>query len=187
MRKGYRYFLGFRPHLEPCRLIVAIGEQVGQRVRPELVHLTLCVVAEAGERDRFVLSRIRSALAGQAFSAFPVRLGRVSGNSNGAILKALGRQNEMQDFYRSVISLLAMREIEPLHRKSGLRAHVTLGYSACDFESFRAPLEWFPSELLLIESEVGSSRHNVLARWPFLPPRQPSLPFDGLWSWQAAA
>jgi hypothetical protein len=32
--------------------------------------------------------------------------------------------------------------------------------------------------LLLIESEVGRGVHNVLARWPLLPPSQGSFPFD---------
>jgi hypothetical protein len=31
--------------------------------------------------------------------------------------------------------------------------------------------------LLLIESEVGRGIHNVLARWPLLPPPQGTFPF----------
>jgi hypothetical protein len=77
-----------------------------------------------------------------------------------------------------LVRLLEACGIEPLHRKSGLHPHVTLGYRACEAELLKIALQCFPAELLLIESEVGLSRHNVLGRWPLLPPRQPLLPFD---------
>lgn len=189
MRKPdfYRYFLGFRPDLDLCRLLAAAGERAGQRVRMAYLHLTLCVIAETCERDHFLLLRVRSALAGQQLSSFPVHLGRVCGGASGAMVKALGCQHGIQDHYRALISLLATRDMAPMHRKSGLHAHVTLGHDPCRFERFKVPVEWLPSKMLLIESEVGLSRHNVLAEWPLLPPRQGSLPFDSPLSWRAAA
>ncbi|HEY0626935.1 MAG TPA: hypothetical protein VGD10_09400, partial [Allosphingosinicella sp.] len=146
MRKPefYRYFLGFRPCLDLCRQLAAIGAQAGQLVSLELLHLTLCVIAEPDERDHFLLPRVRSALAGYPLSSFPVHLGKVECGPKGAMLNALGRQREVQDFYRALISLLARRDITPLHRKSGLRAHVTLGHRSCLFRQFKAPIEWFP-------------------------------------------
>jgi RNA 2',3'-cyclic 3'-phosphodiesterase len=183
----YRYFLGFRPDLNLSRLLAAVGRQAGQRVRPQLLHLTLCVIAEARERDHFLLPRVRSALAGCSLSSFQIRLGRVHGGANGAMVNSLGRQEEIQNFYRALICLLAARGIAPLHRKSGLRPHVTLGHERCRFDPYKAAFEWFPTELLLIESEVGLSRHNVLGRWPLLPPSQGSLPFPPPISCRAAA
>lgn len=183
----YRYFLGFRPCLALCRLLAAIGERAGQRVRMERLHLTLCVIAEPRERDHFLLPRVQLALAGQPFSSFPVHLGRVCGGASGAMVEALGCQHGIRDYFRALILLLAARDMAPMHRKSGLHPHVTLGHDPCRFDPFKAPIEWFPTEMLLIESEVGLSRHNVLAKWPLLPPPQGSFAFDPPLSWRAAA
>jgi 2'-5' RNA ligase len=174
----YRYFLGFRANPRLSRFLAAIGADVGQSVRPELLHLTLCVIAEAGERDHFLSSRVRAVLAGPALHSFGIALGRVSGGSGGALVRTIGRQEGIQDFYSALVRLLARRGLVPLHRKSGLHPHITLGHEPCRFDRFNVAIEWFPSELLLIESEVGRSRHTILGRWPLLPPRQGFLPFD---------
>jgi RNA 2',3'-cyclic 3'-phosphodiesterase len=166
----YRYFLGFQPEPRLHPAFATAGDRAGQQVRPDLLHLTLCVISETGERDRFLLPQVRSALDDQRFSSFPVRLGRVGGSPAGAMVSALGCQHEIQDFYGKLTARLAAQSIAPLHRKSGLRAHVTLGHEPGRFEPFKAPLAWLPAELLLIESLVGWSRHDVIARWPLLPP-----------------
>jgi hypothetical protein len=67
--------------------------------------------------------------------------------------------------------------LPPLHRKSGFRPHVTLGHDRCRFPRYRIELEWIPDRLLLIESEVGLTKHKVLSEWPLLPPRQGVLRF----------
>jgi 2'-5' RNA ligase len=176
----YRYFLGFRPDPALRGPLADIGVKLGQRVRPELLHLTLCVVSEAPTRNLFLLPRIRAALAGQELHSFPVRLGKVGGGENGAAIRTTGRQDEIQDFYRALVRWLARRGIAPLHRKAGLNPHLTLGYDSCRFDPFRIAVEWLPRELLLIESEVGNGTHNVLCRWPLLAARQGELPFDPL-------
>lgn len=174
----YRYFLGFRANDRLSRFLAAIGAEAGQRVRPELLHLTLCVIAEVGERDRCLSSRVGAALAGQAFHSFRIALGRVGGGSGGALVRTIGRQDGIQDFYGALARWLARRDLVPLHRKSGLHPHITLGHDPCRFDRFNVAIAWVPDELLLIESEVGRSRHNILGRWPLLPPRQGLLPFD---------
>lgn len=173
----YRYFLGCRPGPDLRCLLAGLGEAARQEVRIDLLHLTLCVIAEGRERDHFLLPRVQAALAGQPLGSFQIRLGRVRGNCHGAMVGEIGRQDQIQDFYRALIRMLGTRDIVPLHRKSGLKAHITLGYEACDMEPFRFPFEWFPDQLLLIESEVGATKHNVLGSWPLLPPPQGSFPF----------
>lgn len=179
----YRYFLGFRPDAPARRLLAAAGKEAGQagkRVPDELLHFTLCVVreTEGQERDHFVLRRVEAALTGHTPASMPIPLGRVTGGSHGAWVRTIGRQDAIQDFYGALVRLLRARGIEPLHRKSGLRPHVTLGHDRCDFPPFRVEIEWVPGELLLIESEVGLGKHNVLRRWPLLAPAQEVLPFE---------
>lgn len=174
----YRYFLGFRPHESLRVALVAIAKRAGQQLRSRLLHLTLCVVAENEQRDAFLGARVGAALDDQALSSCMVRLGRVHAGPHGALLRTIGRQPDIQDFYRKLLYLLDKRDIAPLRRKSGLRPHVTLGYGPCRFYPFDVALEWMPNELLLIESEVGKSVHHVIASWPLLPPAQGMLCFD---------
>ena len=73
--------------------------------------------------------------------------------------------------------MLETQGLEPMHRKSGLRPHITLGYGACDFEPIPAAWRWTPRELVLIESHVGHSRHRVLQSWSLLAPAQGAFDF----------
>jgi hypothetical protein len=177
----YRYFLAFRPNLALRCWLESLADAAGQyenRIEADLFHLTLCVIAEFEHRDRFILSRVQSALAGQSLVSCPFWLGRLRGGRNGAAMRAMGRQWEIQAFYRMLLACLAARGILPLHRKSGLRPHVTFGYDPCAVDPFNLPYQWISDELLLIESEVGNGVHHVLARRPLLPPRQGAFAFE---------
>jgi 2'-5' RNA ligase len=179
MRAGYRYFLGFRPDPILRAWLASLGAAAGQiekRVAAEYLHLTLCVIAEGDDRDPFILARVTAALAGEALASCPIRLGRVIGGA-GAAIHTLGRQEEIQGFYRVLIARLASRDLFPLHRRSGLNPHVTLGYDRGPDVRYKRPREWIPTQLFLIESEVGQGRHNILGRWPLLPPPQGFFPF----------
>ena len=176
--QGFRYFLGIRPDPSDYPFLQRLGAALGQPTRLDLLHLTLCVVAELTERDRFIVRRIEAALAGQPLHSFAVNLSRAIAGSRGAFARTSGRQDEIQDFYRMLARRLLACGIVPLHRKSGLHPHVTLGHVAREAEVLKIALQWYPAEVLLIESEVGLGRHNVLRRWSLLPPRQPQLRFD---------
>lgn len=138
----------------------------------------MCVVAETARRDPFLAARIDAALAGVPWSCVPVRMGRVEAGPHGAAIHRLGGQAELQDFYDRLIARLAGRGIRPLHRRAGLRPHVTLGHAPVSRRRFVAPCRWVPGELLLIESAVGLGRHDIVASWPLLPPPQAALPLD---------
>ena len=176
----YRYFLAFLPdralRCELTRLCRITG-QLDKRIRPEHFHLTLCVIAEYGQRDRFIARRLDT-FDGRLPASCLIWLGKVRGGRNGATVCTIGRQHEIQAFYRALIGLLAQLRIAPLHRKSGFRPHVTLGYDRSDVDPFHVLWGWVPGELVLIESEVGNGIHNVLRRWPLQPPPQGLLPFD---------
>ncbi|HST37727.1 MAG TPA: hypothetical protein VLK25_14005 [Allosphingosinicella sp.] len=179
----YRYFLASRPNPPVCALLVALRGSTGQLDKPvatDRLHLTWCVIAETLERDRFMLPRVEAALSGQRLSSGPLWLGRVRGGKQGAAVYSRSRKPELLRLYRQLASILSVRDIHPMYRKSGLDPHITLGHDPCAFQTFRILHEWIPDELLLIESEVGCGVHHVLARWPLLPPLQGLLLFEPL-------
>src|SRR3546814_14967211 len=81
-----------------------------------------------------------------------------------------GQRREICGFYEAAAARLRAAGIAPLHRKAGLRPHITLGYDACAFASFDIAAWWLPEDLLLIESHVGKGRHVVLLRLPLARP-----------------
>ena len=177
---NYRYFLAFLPDLvlrcELARLRDAAGQFSG-RVKAEHLHLTLCVIAELAQQNRLITREVEVALARGLPPSCLIRLGKIIGGSGGAAIHTIGSRHEIQVFYKLLLRLLAEQQILPMHRKSGLHPHVTLGYDPSDFESLM-PWEWIPRELVLIESELGRGVHNVLRRWPLLSPSQGRLPFE---------
>jgi 2'-5' RNA ligase len=174
----YRYFLGIKVDPRSLPFFRQLGETLGLPIRLDMLHLTLCVVAQTAQRNRFVLRRIGNALRGQQLHSFAINLSRVRVGPHGVFARSFGRQDEIQDFFRALVRLLRIHGMEPLHRTSGLHPHVTLTHRASEPALLEIALRWFPAELLLIESEVGLSKHNVLGSWRLLPPRQPPLPFD---------
>jgi hypothetical protein len=103
----YRYFFAFRPDPALRCWLASLADAAGQsarRIKAEYFHLTLCVVAELVHRDRFIVSRADSALAGRELSACPLWLGRVHGGARGAAVRAMGRQHEIQYFYRMLLA-----------------------------------------------------------------------------------
>jgi 2'-5' RNA ligase len=174
----FRYFLASRPDARARQALAAIAEKVGQQPRPELLHLTFCVIAEVSVRDPLFAARVGAILADHSLSSVPIRLGKVRAGELGPMVRTIGRQMDIKQFYRTLTEPLASCGIFPRHRKSGLRPHVTLGYAPVQFDPFNVVIEWLPRELLLIESEVGNGRHHVVGRWPLLPPIQGSLCFE---------
>src|SRR3546814_13314922 len=67
---------------------------------------------------------------------FRSRLGRIHARNKGAEVVTRGLRSEVCAFYDAVAARLRRRGIEPLHRRAGLRPHVTLGYAPCAFEPF---------------------------------------------------
>lgn len=173
----YRYFIGCRPNAAVRSAMAQAAQAAQQRLLPDLYHLTFCVVLESRERDPSIVERVCAALVGADFRSAPIAFGRVAGGPRGAVIKAAGRQHELQDLYGSLVHRLRHSNLKPLYRKSGFHPHLTLGYEACHFLPFDIWLDWIPNELLLIESEVGLTRHNVLGRWPLLAPRQRCFDF----------
>lgn len=181
MTPMFRYFLGFQVPADRAgwlaRHLPASQGDMFAGLKPHLYHLTLCTIAETLAPHPFLRQHVAKAFAAGLPTASPIPFGRIVGKDLGAELVTVGNIAEIRQLFADVAALLAACDIEPMHRKAGLRPHVTLGYGACDFDPVPLAWTWTPRDLVLIESHIGHARHRVLQSWTLPPPAQGAFAF----------
>ncbi|MBJ7439535.1 MAG: hypothetical protein JHD35_10985 [Sphingopyxis sp.] len=181
MSPMFRYFLGFQINADRggwlARQLPPVPGDLFAGLKPHLYHLTLCTIAETAVANPFVRQHVAKAFAAGLPAASPIRFGRIVSKAMGAELVTVGSTAEIRQLYAAITLLLAPCGIDPMHRTSGLRPHVTLGYGACDFDAVPIAWTWIPGELVLIESHIGHRRHRVLQSWTLEPPAQAAFAF----------
>ncbi len=177
----FRYFLGFQVAADRAgwlaRQLPPVSGDLFAGLKPQLYHLTLCTIAETIEPQPFLRGQVAKAFACGLPAASPIPFARIVSRGTGAELVTAGSIGAIRETYAAIVARLATQGIEPMHRKSGLRPHVTLGYGDCAFDSVGVAWNWTPRELVLIESHIGHRRHRVLQRWSLEPPAQSSFAF----------
>jgi len=181
MTPMFRYFLGFQVAADRAgwlaRQLPPVSGDLFAGLKPQNYHLTLCTVAETTAQHPFLRQRVAAAFASGLPAASHIPFGRIVSREIGAELATVGNIGGIRHLYEGIVALLETQGIEPMHRKSGLRPHITLGYGTCHFEPVPTAWRWTPRELVLIESHVGHRRHRVLQSWPLLPPAQGAFAF----------
>ena len=179
----FRYFLGFQVAADRAgwlaRQLPPVSGDLFAGMKPQLYHLTLCTIAEADEPQPFLRAQIAKALDAGLPAASPIPFGRiVSRDGGGAELVTVGRVGGIRHAYNAIVARLAAQGIDPMHRKAGLRPHITLGYGQTEgFAPVPIAWTWAPRDLVLIESHVGHRRHRVLQRWTLASPAQACFDF----------
>ncbi len=177
----FRYFLGFQVAADRAgwlaRQLPAVSGDLFAGLKPQLYHLTLCTIAETNDPQPFLRGQVAKAFSAGLPAASPIPFGRIVSRGAGAELITAGSVGAIRHTYDAIIAHLATQAIEPMHRKSGLRPHITLGYGACEFDPVPLAWNWTPRDLVLIESHIGHRRHRVLQSWTLEPPAQGSFGF----------
>ena len=181
MSPMFRYFLGFQVPADRAgwlarQLPRATGDLFGA-LNPHLYHLTLCTIGETMVRHPYLRQQVAGALQDGLPAASPIPFGRIVAGDMGAEVTSVGSIAEIRAFYGALVGLLAPHGIAPMHRQSGLRPHITLGYGRCDFDPVPLAWTWVPRDLVLIESHVGHRRHRVLQSWILPSPAQGAFDF----------
>lgn len=175
MDPTFRYFLGFQVAADRAgwlaRRLPPTGDMFAH-LKPHLYHLTLCTIAETMLPQPFLRQRVAAALDAGLPAAAAIPFGRIVARDMGAELITMGGVGAIRALYETIVARLAAQDIEPLHRKSGLRPHITLGYGACAFAPVPLAWTWTPHNLVLVESHIGHRRHRVLQSWMLPPPAQ---------------
>ncbi len=177
----FRYFLGFQVAADRAgwlaRQLPPVSGDLFAGLKPQLYHLTLCTIAETMEAQPFLRGQVAKAFADGLPAASVIPFGRIVSRGAGAELITAGNIGAIRQTYEAIVARLAAQGIDPMHRKSGLRPHVTLGYGDCTFDPVRLAWNWAPRELVLIESHIGHRRHRVLHSWTLELPAQASFGF----------
>ena len=177
----FRYFLGFQVTAARAgwlaRQLPPVSGDLFAGLKPQLYHLTLCTIAETMEPQPFLPGQVARAFKAGLPAASPISFGRIVSRGAGAELITAGSLAAIRQTYEAIVARLAAEDIEPMHRKSGLRPHVTLGYGTCEFDPVPVAWNWTPRDLVLIESHIGHRRHRVLQSWTLAPPAQSSFDF----------
>lgn len=177
----FRYFLGFQVPTDRAgwlaRQLPSVSGDLFAGLKPQLYHLTLCTIAETMEPQPFLRGQVGKAFSAGLPAASAIPFGRIVSRGVGAELVTTGSIGAIRRTYESIVARLAAQGIEPMHRKSGLRPHITLGYGKCEFDPVPIAWNWAPQDLVLIESHVGHRRHRVLQSWTLAPPAQGSFAF----------
>lgn len=177
----FRYFLGFQVAADRAgwlaRQLPAVSGDLFGGLKPQLYHLTLCTIAETMEPQPFLRGQVAKALDAGLPAASPIPFGHIVSRGAGAELVTTGHVGGIRQTYDAIVARLAAHGIAPLHRKSGLRPHITLGYGECDFDPVPLAWTWAPQGLVLIESHIGHRRHRVLQSWTLAPPAQRCFAF----------
>jgi len=181
MSPMFRYFLGFQVPVDRAgwlaRQLPPVTGDLFAGLKPQNYHLTLCTIAETMMPHPFLRQQVARALGADLPAASAIPFGRIQSRETGAELVTAGSVAAIRQLYEAVVARLATQAIEPMHRKSGLRPHITLGYGACDFDPVPLAWHWTPGDLVLIESHVGHRRHRVLQSWTLPPPVQGAFDF----------
>lgn len=181
MAPNFRYFLGFQVPADRAgwlaRHLPPLPGDLFTGLSPHRYHLTLCTIAETQLPHPFLRQRVARALSDTLPAAAAIPFGRIVARDAGVELVTAGGIGAIRGLYDALVARLAGEDIAPLHRKSGLRPHVTLGYGDAGFDPVPLAWNWTPRELVLVESHIGHRRHRRLQGWALPAPVQALFDF----------
>lgn len=168
----HNLFLALKP---PPRIAKAIGlmrDRVGHgdgRVRDDRLHLTLLMICRLwdGLPPDVVASvcRVMDALTAEAFDLTFDRFG--PNGTHLALFPRHGRKG-LRSLRQQCEMLVERTGLLAGHRRS-FNPHMSLFYQPAAPGAGRiAPICWQATDIVLIDSHVGLTRHVEIARWPLI-------------------
>lgn len=164
----HRPFFALRPPPALARQVAQAATWFGaarDALPPERLHLTMFILDDRVELAPTLVDALLG--MGEAVRAAPiaVTLDVASGSERSIALRPAHRNAGLTALYRQLVGLA--RKAGVAERESyRFGAHMTLGYRrGSSFTQAIAPIGWEADELMLIDSHVGRTRHEVLGRW----------------------
>ncbi|MCM8731296.1 2'-5' RNA ligase family protein [Hephaestia sp. GCM10023244] len=178
-RPQHRHFFALRPPPAEARRIAHAADRwfatTGTPVHRDRYHITLFAFPEHGEVPRGWEESLCE--VGRTITAAPiaVTLDRLSGGHGPIVLRPSRRTAEWRALHRAIgdrVRAVGLRP-RPDYR---FQAHLTLGYrNGLALNEPIAPVAWRATDLVLIHSHVGLTRHDLVGRWPLTGAADPQL------------
>ena len=163
----HRPFFALRPTPRIARQIAMAAELFGHGVLPpERLHITLFILDDMPDLPAALGEALLGVGKGVALTPFEVTVDRLVGSQRSVALRPSGRNAGLTDLHAQ---LAMLARVAGIGVRDGWRfsPHLTLGYRDGPSTSERiAPVSWVADELVLIDSHVGATRHEVVGRWP---------------------
>lgn len=142
-------------------------------LRTDRFHVTLIHIGDFAGLPRGVVADTLRVGEDTAAPPFEVTFDRAASFSGAAQRKPFVLQggeglDDLRAFRRSLWDRLIRAGVKPLSRIE-FNPHVTLLYHPASIAGQPVePVRWTVDELLLIHSELGRTKYNVLGRWPLI-------------------
>lgn len=169
----HNLFFAARPPRPVADRIRQVWQLAGtdSRLRESTLHLSILPVERAATPDPWLVDDLCSRMDRFRFPAFTLVFDRLQTWQTGidkhdrAIV--LTTENG-HDSLRAMADALRAKALPGRHPKTALRPHVTLAYGPGFAEErlLAVPVRWTITEVVLVDSLVGQTRHVPLGRWP---------------------
>ena len=165
----HRLFFALVPPRPLARSIAAGAGWFGRgpgALAAERLHLTIFILDDMIEVPPGLLDGLREIGASLDMAAMEVVLDVASGSGRSIALRPGHRSDPLARLHALLANGAHARGIgaRPGYR---FAPHLTLGYRIdAPFSQPVAPVAWTADEIVLIDSHVGRTRHEVLGRWP---------------------
>jgi 2'-5' RNA ligase len=174
----HRYFFALLPPPTLARRIAHAAAPwftSGTQVRADRLHITMSILPDFPEVPRGLEGTLRDVGGKVASAPIAVTLDRVSAGTRSIALRPSRRIAALDALHRQIGAHSRALGV-PLRPGYAFNAHMTLGYrDGAPFSRTVAPFAWTATELVLIHSHVGQTKHEVVARWPLADEPDPQL------------
>ncbi len=176
----HRYFFALLPPAALARRIAHFAAPwftSGTPVRAGRLHITMSILPDFPEVPRGLEETLCDVGGNVASASIAVMLDRISAGTRLIALRP-SRRIAALDALHQQIGVHSRALGMPLRPGYTFSAHLTLGYrDGTPFSRAIPPFTWTATELVLIHSHVGRTKHEPVARWPLAgaPDRQLSL------------
>jgi len=174
----HRLFFALLPPPVLARQVAAAAgwfDAAGRALPAERLHLTLFVLDDRPVRPRALVAAMQAIGGAVRCAPVPVTLDRASGSRRSVALRPAHRHPGLHQLHRTIADLAGAHRVPPRAGYS-FAPHMTLGYREGEpFSQPVAPVGWLANELVLVDSQVGRTRHEVLGRWPLVARDDPQL------------
>lgn len=177
---SHNLFFGVQPPAPVADRIERVWRLAGtdSHFRASTLHLTVLGVEHAAVLDPWLVDHLQGAMRGFRFPPFTLVFDRLRTFRTAAdrhdrrdlpIVLATGARDAAMD---ALANALRQRLFPTRRGRVAVTPHITLAYGPGFAEDrlLAAPVRWTITDVTLIDSLVGLTRHVPLGCWPFDPP-----------------